>query len=47
MQEYFADMIGRTVDMLTPGFIHKSIRQRMIDESLVLYDAGVERSSDG
>jgi predicted nucleotidyltransferase len=39
MQDNFADMIGRTVDMMTPGFIHKSIRQRIMNEALVLYDA--------
>lgn len=39
MQDDLAEMLSHTVDLITPKFLHHSIRQRVLDEALVLYDA--------
>lgn len=39
MQEELATMLGRSVDLLTPNFLHRMIRQRVLDEARVIYDA--------
>jgi predicted nucleotidyltransferase len=39
MQEELAELLGRPVDLSTPGFLSRYIRDRVLREALVLYDA--------
>lgn len=39
MQGELEELFGRSVDLLTPKFIHPSIRQRVVSEAQVIYDA--------
>ena len=39
MQGELEDLFGRRVDLLTPKFIHHSIRQRVLNQARVIYDA--------
>lgn len=38
MQEELAQMVGQRVDLSTPGFLSPYIRDRVMQEALVLYD---------
>lgn len=39
MQDEFASLAGRTVDLLPPRFLHRQIRQQVLDQAWVIYDA--------
>lgn len=39
MQDELATLTGRTVDLLTPRFLHRQIRQQVLNEARVIYDA--------
>ncbi len=39
MQDELEALFGRRVDLLTPKFIHHSIRQHVVNEAQVIYDA--------
>ena len=39
MQDELAALTGRPVDLLTPRFLHRQIRQRVLNEARVIYDA--------
>lgn len=39
MQEELASLMDRPVDLLTPRFLHRQIRQQVLDEAQVIYDA--------
>ena len=39
MQDELSAMLGRSVDLLTPGFLHASIRERVMQQARVIYDA--------
>ena len=39
MQDELAALTGRSVDLLTPRFLHRQIRQRVLNEARVIYDA--------
>lgn len=39
MQDEFARLTGRTVDLLTPRFLHRQIRQQVLDQARGIYDA--------
>jgi len=39
MQAELAALTGRSVDLLTPRFLHRQIRQRVVDETPIIYDA--------
>jgi len=38
MQEELTELLGRRVDLSTPGFLSRYIRDRTLQEALVLYD---------
>jgi predicted nucleotidyltransferase len=40
MQDELAEMLGRRVDLSTPGFLSPYIRDRVVQTAHVLYDAG-------
>lgn len=39
MEEELEAMLGRDVDLLTPRFLHPGIRERVLGEARILYDA--------
>lgn len=39
MEEELSQMLGRKVDFLTIGFIHKDYRRKVLQEARVLYEA--------
>ena len=39
MQDELVALTGRSVDLLTPRFLHRQIRQRVLNEARVIYDA--------
>ncbi len=39
MQDELAALTGRSVDLLTPRFIHRQLRQQVLNEARVIYDA--------
>lgn len=39
MQDELSAMLGQSVDLLTPGFLHASIRERVMQQARVIYDA--------
>jgi hypothetical protein len=39
MQDELARILDRDVDLLTPKFLHRRIRQRVLDEARIIYDA--------
>ena len=39
MQNELQEMLGREVDFLTPGFLSRHIRNQVMQEALVIYDA--------
>ena len=39
MAREFEELLGRKVDFLTPGFLSKYIRDRVLQEALPVYDA--------
>ncbi|MGI8552058.1 MAG: nucleotidyltransferase family protein, partial [Dehalococcoidia bacterium] len=39
MQDELSEILGRTVDLNTPGFLSKDFREEVIAEAEVLYDA--------
>ncbi len=39
MQEELAAIWGHPVDLITPKFLHRHIRQRVLDDAQVIYDA--------
>ncbi|MBL8116379.1 MAG: nucleotidyltransferase family protein [Anaerolineae bacterium] len=39
MQDELTALFGRPVDLLTPKFIHRLIRQKVLNEAQVIYDA--------
>lgn len=39
MQDELSAMLGRSVDLLTPGFLHASIRERVMQQARVIHDA--------
>lgn len=38
LQEALTDLLGRQVDLLTPGALNQHFRQQVIDQSKVLYE---------
>ena len=38
LQEELSDMLGRQVDLNTPGFLSRQFRQRVIDTAQVLHE---------
>jgi predicted nucleotidyltransferase len=40
MQIELPEMLGRTVDLLTPGFLHPRFRKQVVDSAEVLYVQG-------
>ncbi|MEO5338104.1 MAG: nucleotidyltransferase family protein [Magnetospirillum sp. WYHS-4] len=39
MQDELADMLGRRVDLNTPGFLSRHFRDRVVREAEVIYEA--------
>ncbi len=39
MQDELSDLLGRQVDLNTPGFLSRYFRDRVCDEAMVLYGA--------
>lgn len=39
MQDELSASIGRSIDLLTPRFLHRQIRQQVLKEARVIYDA--------
>ncbi|MDQ2745494.1 MAG: nucleotidyltransferase family protein [Chloroflexota bacterium] len=39
LEDELSDILGRRVDLNTPGFLSRSFRQRVLDEAQVLYAA--------
>lgn len=39
MQGELESLTGRKVDLLTPRFLHRQIRQQVLDQARVIYDA--------
>jgi predicted nucleotidyltransferase len=40
MQVELSELLGRDVDLKTPGFLSRYFRQRVLDEARVLYERG-------
>jgi len=40
MQVELSELLGRTVDLKTPAYLSRYIRQRVLDEAQVLYERG-------
>ena len=39
LQDELSEILGRRVDLSTPGFLSRSFRQRVVDEAQIVYAA--------